>query len=67
MAQLLLDYRFTATDFANPDDTFSGSFTNAAVTQGPGETALGAFDRAVDLGATGKAQCRLGGLSFDDR
>jgi hypothetical protein len=65
MADILIDYTFKKVDVANPDGTFPMTIANGAVTNGPGDTIAGKFNKAVDLGSTGKGSVALTGLPLD--
>lgn len=67
MAELLIDYAFKDITTTNPDGSFKASFAGGAVTGGPGKTTLGSFDKAIDLGSSGKASIGLTGLGFDPK
>ncbi len=67
MAELILDHTFNNITTSNPDGTFKASFTGATVTGGPGNTPLGKFAKALDLGTGGKASIGLTGLNFDSK
>lgn len=62
MANLLIDYKLGSTTVSNPDGTLSTTFTGSAVVTGPGETIIGEYPNALDLGSTGKASCNIAPL-----
>lgn len=61
----LIDYAFKDTTVSSADSSFTVEFSGATITTGPGTTPLGSFEKALDLGASGKAAVDLTGLSPD--
>jgi hypothetical protein len=62
MAKLLIDFQLGAASVSNPDGSFTTNFTGSAVVNGPGNTSIGNFPNALDLGLTGKAICNISSL-----
>lgn len=62
MAKLLIDFQIGATSVSNPDGTISANFTGSTVVTGPGNTFIGNFPNALDLGTAGKAICNISSL-----
>jgi hypothetical protein len=65
MAELLLDYTLDRPGVSNPFGFFPAQFTGASVVGGPGNTPLGNFPKALDLGSTGRAVVDLSELEPD--
>lgn len=65
MTKLLIDYTLDKVSVANPNGSFGTTFTGCTVTNGPGQTSIGNFPAALNLGTTGKAVCNLSGLVPD--
>jgi hypothetical protein len=65
MANLLIDYTFKHLDVANPNGSSPMTITNGTVVDGPGDTAAGKFNKAVDLGQVGKGAVSITGLAID--
>ncbi len=67
MVQLLIKYDFSDTNTTSENGSFPISFIGSNKTSGPGDTLLGKFDEAIDLGSSGKAQVELTGLQPDKK
>lgn len=63
MAKLLIDFQIGSAAVSNPDGTFSTNFTGTSVVPGPGNTPIGNFPNALDLGTAGKAICNITSLN----
>ena len=61
----LLDYRMDSPTVANPDGTFSTSFSGSTVVSGPGDTVFGNYSQALSLGNNGNAMCVISSLAVD--
>ena len=62
MANLLINYCMNSSTVANPDGTFSTSFTGTTIVPGPGNTVFGNYSNALALGNAGKAACDISTL-----
>jgi len=67
MAELLLDYRFASGGTANADGSFPVALHNVTDTTGPSRSPLGRLRTGTALGASGRGQVDLTGLSIDTR
>ena len=61
----LINYTFNDHIVMNPDGSFSTSVHGARIRMGPGDTSLGHYEKALDLGSTGKAVVDIQGLKPD--
>ena len=57
----VVEYRLDAPSVANPDGSLPIDFPGASVVAGPGDTAMGHFDRAIDLAGTTAGTTALAG------
>ena len=67
MANLLIDYQFDALNGSNPDASFPFSFSNGNIVNGPGQTSIGTFSKALNLGTNGKAKINIASLAMNLR
>ncbi len=59
MANSLINFNLDSAAVANPDGTFSTTFTGTSVVPGPGSTIFGNFPKALDFGTSGKAATNI--------
>lgn len=62
MEKLIINYAFNKEVVANPDGSLSTNFVNVKVVNGPGNTVLGSFNKALDFTNNGRAQVNLEGV-----
>ncbi len=62
MTKLLIDFTLDSTTVSNPDGSLSTAFTGSSVVTGPGETIIGTYPSALNLGTTGKASCNISSI-----
>jgi len=62
METLLVDYKFDDLRVKSLTGGFELAFKNSTIVSGPGNTSIGKYAKAVDLGTSGKANVNLTGL-----
>jgi hypothetical protein len=67
MASLLLNYTFDNESVSSTGNRFPVSFSGVQVVNGPGDTAMGSYASALDLGTSGKAAVNVRELKTDNR
>ena len=63
MAKLLIDYNFKSLKVKNSVGTDEIKFQNATMITGPGNTSVGEFPKAIDLGNSGKGNVEIANIS----
>jgi len=67
MSDMLLDYSLNKPAVTNPDGSYAINFAGCTIVAGPGATAFGQFDQALDFGTAGKGAVVLTNLKANPK